>query len=98
MQVRLPLADRPKGVAIIGKPGTGKSSLLEHQILADLERGTPGMVIDPHGVLVERVMQYASPKQAGRIILLEADPDEPFGLNLLGVRKPVSPKDRPIPR
>jgi hypothetical protein len=97
-QVWLPDADRDKGVAIIGKPGKGKSSLLEHLILADLDAGIPGMVIDPHGLLAERVMQYASPEQAERIILLEADPDEPFGLNLLDVRKPVSPKDRPIPR
>src|SRR4051794_29830444 len=96
--VKLPYEDRPKGVAIIGKPGTGKSSLFEHMILADLEHGTPGMVIDPHGVLAQRVMTYATPEQAERIILLEADPDAPFGLNLLEVRKPVSPNDRPVPR
>src|SRR4051794_34232103 len=37
--------DRDRGVSINGKSGTGKSSLLEHLILADLEQGTPGMVI-----------------------------------------------------
>ena len=35
--VFLPYAARDRGVALIGKAGTGKSSLLEHMILADLE-------------------------------------------------------------
>ena len=52
--VHLSHDDRPLGVAIIGKAGTGKSSILEHLILADIEHGTPGMVIDPHGLLAER--------------------------------------------
>jgi hypothetical protein len=81
-QVRLPYADRRKGVAIIGKSGTGKSTLIEHLIRVDLNYGVPGMVIDPHGLLVERVMQLATPEQAERIILLEADEEGTFGLNL----------------
>jgi ABC-type thiamine transport system ATPase subunit len=58
--VYLSHADRPLGVAIVGKSGTGKSSLLEHMILSDLANGIPGMVIDPHGLLAERVMQSAT--------------------------------------
>ena len=81
--VRLSYADRPRSVAIIGKSRTGKSSILEHLILEDLEQGTPGMVIDPHGLLVERVMRLATSEQAARIILLEASQEAPFGLNLL---------------
>src|SRR3954452_347852 len=37
--------ERVHGVSIIGRSGTGKSSLLEHLVLADLARGTPGVVI-----------------------------------------------------
>jgi len=62
-------------------------------ILADLEHGTPGMVIDPHGLLVQRVMELATPEQADRIILLEADADAPFGLNLLAIRKTTAGDD-----
>ena len=94
--VYLPYTDRNLGVAIIGKAGTGKSSLLEHMILTDLEHGTPGMVIDPHGLLVQRVMQLATPEHAGRIILLEATLDVPFGLNLLAVREPLNKNDDPV--
>ena len=94
--VYLPYADRDLGVAIIGKSGTGKSSLLEHMILTDLEQGTPGMVIDPHGLLAQRVMELATPEQADRIILLEALQTAPFGLNLLAVREPTDDDDDPV--
>src|SRR5436853_7940736 len=94
--VFLPYAARDRGVALIGKSGTGKSSLLEHLILADLEHGTPGIVIDPHGLLVERVMHLATPEQAERIFLLEAVRSAPFGLNLLAVRKPLDDEDDPV--
>src|SRR3954447_11445729 len=95
-EVSLPYGDRPLGVAVIGKAGTGKSSLLEHLILADVQCGVPGIVIDPHGSLVERVMQYATPEEAERIILLEAVRTAPFGLNLLAVRDPVDDNDDPV--
>ena len=77
--------DRILVVAIIGKPGTGKSSLMEHLILADLANGTPGLVIDPHGLLAERVISLASPEVKHRLFLLEVDEECPFGLNLLDV-------------
>jgi hypothetical protein len=92
-EVILPDDERVLGAAIIGKPGTGKSSILEHLILADLEDSTPGMVIDPHGRLVHRIISAASEEQAQRIILLEVSPDAPFGMNLLALRKPVNDKD-----
>jgi hypothetical protein len=86
--------DRPRGVAIIGKPGTGKSSLLEHLILTDLRNGTPGVVIDPHGLLAERVISLAPPEHAKRIILLNPS-ETTFGLNLLACRKPAHRDDHP---
>jgi hypothetical protein len=94
--VELRFEDRTLGVSLIGKRGTGKSSLLEHLILADLDEGTPGMVIDPHGLLAHRVIGLASPEQAERIILLEALTSKPFGLNLLATRDPVDEDDDPV--
>src|SRR5215204_3990069 len=80
-EVFLRYEDRVLGVTIIGKAGTGKSTILENLVLADLAHGTPGMVIDPHGQLAEQVIARASPEQAERIILLEAIRTKPFGLN-----------------
>src|SRR4051794_19665027 len=94
--VELRHEDRTLGVSLVGKRGTGKSSLLEHLILADVENGTPGMVIDPHGLLAHRVIGLASPEQARRIVLLEALTSKPFGLNLLALRDPVDEDDDPV--
>jgi hypothetical protein len=92
-EVALSYRDRALGIAIVGKSGTGKSSILEHLILADLRNYKPGMVIDPHGRLAQRICSAATPHQAERIILLEATSDAPFGLNLLAPRKPVNEND-----
>src|SRR4051794_26700538 len=94
--VELRHEDRTLGVSLVGKRGTGKSSLLEHLILADVENGTPGMVIDPHGLLAHRVIGLATPEQAKRIVLLEALTSKPFGLNLLALRDPVDEDDDPV--
>jgi hypothetical protein len=95
-EVFLRYEDRALGVTIIGKAGTGKSTVLENQILDDLAHGTPGMVIDPHGQLAEQVIRRATPEQAERIILLEAIRTKPFGLNLLAVREPIDEDDDPV--
>ena len=95
-EVRLRYEDRVLGVTIIGKAGTGKSTILENLVLADLDHGTPGMVIDPHGQLAEQVIRRATPEQAERIILLEAIRRKPFGLNLLAVREPIDEDDDPV--
>lgn len=48
-------ADRLSHVYIIGKTGTGKSTLIETMILEDIRRGNGVALIDPHGDLVSRV-------------------------------------------
>jgi type IV secretory pathway VirB4 component len=47
--------DRLLHVYVIGKAGTGKSTLLENMALQDLERGHGFALIDPHGDLVRRI-------------------------------------------
>src|SRR5688572_23199370 len=89
--VALPYRDRPVGVAMIGKSGRGKSTLLEHLILADIEQGTAAVAIDPHGVLAKRIAGIVSPEYAERLILVEVDEDVTFGLNMLDVGE--NPRD-----
>src|SRR5512144_302898 len=88
--VELPDTARPRGVTVIGKTGTGKSTLLEQLLLADLRRGTPAVVIDPHGRLASRVLTLAPPEAVDRLILLEPWPGRPFRLNLLDCPDPSS--------
>jgi hypothetical protein len=68
---------------IIGKTGTGKSTLLGNMAVQDLAIGNGFVLIDPHGDLVERL--YSEGAQIGRdVIYLNAtDPAQPYGYNPL---------------
>lgn len=76
--------DRFSHVYIIGKTGTGKSTLMETMALQDLRRGLGFALIDPHGDLVERIAaQVPTSDGSGIIYLNAADPAQPWGYNPL---------------
>jgi type IV secretory pathway TraG/TraD family ATPase VirD4 len=76
--------DRFSHVYIIGKTGTGKSTLLERMALQDLERGKGFALIDPHGDLVERIASRIPQSRQSDVIYLNAsDPSQPYGYNPL---------------
>src|SRR6202165_377437 len=76
--------DRFLHVYIIGKTGTGKSTLLERMALEDLQNGNGFALIDPHGDLVERVAKRIPASHAGNVLYLNAaDPLQPYGYNPL---------------
>jgi len=54
-------ADRFAHIHIIGKTGTGKSTLLETMVLQDIRLGHGLALVDPHGDLVERVAAAVPP-------------------------------------
>src|ERR1700687_3173115 len=62
--------DRFSHVYIIGKTGTGKSTLMEKMALQDLECGRGFALIDPHGDLVERVAERAVSSRGADVIYL----------------------------
>ena len=76
--------DRFSHVYVIGKTGTGKSTLIEMMALQDLERGNGFALIDPHGDLVARIAARVSESQRSRVIYLNTtDPEQPYGYNPL---------------
>ena len=76
--------DRFSHVYIIGKTGTGKSTLLERMALQDLERGNGFALIDPHGDLIERIANRIPPERSPDVLYLDAaDPSQPYGYNPL---------------
>jgi type IV secretory pathway TraG/TraD family ATPase VirD4 len=76
--------DRFSHVYIIGKTGTGKSTLIETMALQDLERGNGFALIDPHGDLVARIAACIPASQRDRVIYLNTtDPAQPYGYNPL---------------
>jgi type IV secretory pathway TraG/TraD family ATPase VirD4 len=76
--------DRFSHVYIIGKTGTGKSTLIETMALQDIKRGLGCAVIDPHGDLVERIASGTSLSGRTDVIYFNAaDPLQPYGYNPL---------------
>jgi type IV secretory pathway TraG/TraD family ATPase VirD4 len=76
--------DRFLHVYVIGKTGTGKSTLIETMALQDLERGKGFALIDPHGDLVARVAARIPASDRDKVIYLDAtDPTQPYCYNPL---------------
>lgn len=77
-------ADRLQHLYVVGKTGTGKSSLLETLALQDMRAGRGLAVIDPHGDLAERlVRQVPGNRQAELHYLNAPDLNQPYGYNPL---------------
>jgi hypothetical protein len=77
-------ADRLSHVYVIGKTGTGKTTLLETLVIQDMACGRGVTVIDPHGDLAERLVAQVPPWRSGDLIYLNApDLTQPFGYNPL---------------
>lgn len=74
--VALPVADARQHLHVLGSTGTGKSTLLQNMILADARAGRGAILIDPHGDLVDDILDRLDPALADRIILF--DPDQPY--------------------
>jgi hypothetical protein len=68
--VYLPDEDRTSHIAIIGKTGTGKSTLLHRLIASDIARGRGVCVIDPHGHLIQSVLRTSIPPERHRDVVI----------------------------
>jgi DNA helicase HerA-like ATPase len=77
-------ADRLSHLYLIGRTGTGKSSLIEILAREDLAQGRGFALIDPHGDLVERLVAGAPAELAGRVTYVNVpDRSQPYGYNPL---------------
>jgi hypothetical protein len=76
--------DRRAHMYVIGKTGTGKSSLLEFMIRQDVVNGQGLALFDPHGDLVERLVAWMPETRKPDLIYLNVpDPAQPFEFNPL---------------
>ena len=79
---------------MIGKTGTGKSTLLENMIVQDIRQGRGVALVDPHGDLVSRVVAYAKKHRKDDLIYLNApDATQTYGYNPL---RHVHPRRIPL--
>ncbi len=69
---------------IIGKTGTGKSTLIETLIRQDITAGNGVALIDPHGDLVERIASSIPEFRRKDVIYLDVpNAEQPYGYNPL---------------
>jgi hypothetical protein len=86
--------DRLSHIYIIGKTGTGKSTLLERLILSDVEAAEGLALVDPHGDLAERIATRVPTHRRSDLVYLNVpDRSQPYAYNPL---KRVTPERRPL--
>ena len=76
--------DRRRHMYLIGKTGTGKSTALENMIYQDIQMGHGVAVVDPHGDLAERALDFVPANRINDVIYFNpADTENPFAFNVL---------------
>lgn len=82
--VALPVDDRRRHTAIIGKTGTGKSTLLQNLLLADIRAGRGVACIEPHGDLADSLLESIPRPRTNDVVLFDVgDAAHPLSFNLL---------------
>ena len=76
--------DRRRHMYVIGKTGMGKSTILENMIVEDMRAGRGVAVVDPHGDLAEKIIQYIPDERADDVIYFNpADFNYPIAFNVV---------------
>ncbi len=77
-------SDRLAHTYLIGKTGTGKSTLLETMIRQDVTNGEGFVLLDPHGDLIERVLPLIANLRAASLVYFNVpETADPLGFNPL---------------
>lgn len=78
--------DRRQHAYVIGKSGTGKTTLLKNMVLQDIQAGRGLALIDPHGDFIEEVIEQIPAYRANDVVYFNpVDADYPMGFNVLEV-------------
>jgi len=74
--------DRRRHIYVIGKTGTGKTSLLEKMTIQDIREGKGVAVIDPHGEYAEKMLDFIPSHRINDVIYFNpADLEHPIAFN-----------------
>lgn len=76
--------DRRRHMYLIGKTGMGKSTIQENMIIEDINAGRGIAVVDPHGDLAEKIIQYIPSNRIDDVIYFNpADTNYPIAFNVV---------------
>jgi hypothetical protein len=74
--------DRRRHIYVVGKTGVGKSTLLENMIIADIRAGKGVGVVDPHGELAEKILDFIPEERLDDVIYFDpSDMEYPIAFN-----------------
>ncbi|HRI05305.1 MAG TPA: type IV secretion system DNA-binding domain-containing protein, partial [Pyrinomonadaceae bacterium] len=89
-EVRLSREQRTRHMHVIGSSGSGKTTLLLSLIKADLDNNDGVCVVDPHGDLIDAVMENIPDHRLRDVVLFDpSDAEYPIGFNILHANSPL---------
>ncbi len=82
--------DRRRHLAVIGKTGMGKTTLLHQLVVSDIHAGRGLALIDPHGDLSQAILDTVPPHRTNDVVLFDAsDREFPLAFNPLACPHPA---------
>lgn len=84
LPIGMTLEQRQKHTYIIGKTGTGKTTLLKSSIYQDMVNGKGLAVFDPHGDLFHELLRIIPEHRQKDVVVFDpSDTEYPIGINIL---------------
>src|SRR4030065_1012943 len=75
---------RRQHMYLVGKTGTGKTTVFKNMIVQDMQNGEGVAVLDPHGDLVKELLDFVPAERGNDGVHFDpSDTERPVGLNLL---------------
>ncbi len=88
-RIAVSVEDSLRHLHLIGPTGVGKSTLLTHVALQDIDAGRGTAVIDPKGDVIDDLLTRIDERHLDRVVVLDVRDEMPVGLNpLTGTRDP----------